>query len=104
MKSRIKYIRRIQIIKDTSEPGLLGVLAEGVADLFTTLKPILVPKKSDTVPEDGIYELDFKLDDSPVELNDVELEVKVIIRMSNIPEWVKGIRVNADENSDIELV
>jgi hypothetical protein len=28
----------------------------------------------------------------------------VIIRLKNLPGWVKGIKINADENSDIELI
>lgn len=104
MKSRVKYIKRIQIIRDSSEPGLLAIRAEGVADLQMALNAVLVPRHYDTVPEDGIYEMDFKMDDSAVEYTDVEMQVQVIIRMKNIPSWVTGIRINADENADIELI
>ena len=103
MKGRIKYIRSISILKDETEPGLLSVLVEGVADLFTQLQPILVPKNPDTVSEDGIYELDLRLDEGNKTLSDVELKVDMVIPLDNIPEWVKAIRVNAEENSDIEL-
>jgi hypothetical protein len=68
------------------------------------LNPVLVPKKYDKAPEDGIFELDFKLDESGQEYTGVELEVEVVIRVKNLPDWVKGVRINADENSDIELV
>jgi hypothetical protein len=104
MKSRIKYVSRIQVIKDNSEPGLIAIKVEGVADLLTAFQPVLVPRKYEKAPEDGIFELDFTLDEDPREHTDVELEVEVVIRIKNIPAWVKGIRINAEENSDIELL
>lgn len=104
MKSRIKYVRRIQVIQDTSEPGLLAINAKGVADLEMPLAPALIPKTYDSAPEDGIYELDFLLDEKTREITGVELQVEVVFRLNNLPSWVKGIRINADENSDIELI
>jgi hypothetical protein len=104
MKSRIKYVSRIQVIRDNSEPGLLAIRVEGIADLNTILKPILVPKKYNTEPKDGIFELDFNLQEGDEGISDVELEVQVIIRLKNIPDWVKGVRINAERNSDIELI
>jgi hypothetical protein len=104
MKSGIKYIRRIKIIRDDTEPGILGIKAEGVADFLTSLRPVLIPRKTDEDPGDGIYELDFRLDESPQEIKDVEIEVNVVFRLKNVPSWVKGFRINADENSDIELI
>jgi hypothetical protein len=104
MKSRIKYVRRIQVVRDQEEPGLLAIKAQGVADLKMPLNPVLVPRKYDTAPEDGIYELDFKLDESGQEYTGVELEVEVVVKLKNLPAWVKGVKINADENSDIELV
>jgi len=104
MKNRIKYVRRIQVIKDSAEPGLLAIKAEGIADLRMPLHPVLIPREYSSEPKDGIYELDFKLDETGQEITGVELEVEVIIRLKNLPAWVKGIKINADENSDIELV
>ena len=104
MKSRIKYVRRIQVVRDQEEPGLLAIKAQGVADLKMPLNPVLVPRKYDEAPEDGIYELDFRLDESGHEYTGVELEVEVVIKLKNLPAWVKGVKINADENSDIELV
>ena len=104
MKSRVKYIRRIKIIRDDSETGLIGIQAEGIADLLTSLQPVLVPRKKDKDPDDGIYELDFTMEEGTQEHKDVEIEVNVILRLKNIPDWVKGFRINAEENSDIELI
>ena len=104
MKGRIKYVSRIQVIRDVSEPGLIAIRVKGLADLQAILQPLLVPRKYDTAPADGIFELDFTLEDSSQEHTDVELEVEVVIRLKNIPDWVKGIRINAEENSDIELL
>jgi hypothetical protein len=104
MKSRIKFVKRIQVIRDSAEPELIAIKAYGVADLEMPLNPVLVPRSYQTTPDDGIFELDFKLDDSGQEYTGVELEVEVIIRMKNLPSWVQGIKINADENSDIELL
>ena len=92
------------MIRDAAQPELLAIKAEGVADINLPLHPVLIPMPYDSVPEDGIYELDFKLDETNQELTEVELEVEVIIRMKNLPSWVKGVKINADENSDIELI
>ena len=35
---------------------------------------------------------------------DVELEVDVVFRIKNLPDWVQGVKINAEENSDIELI
>lgn len=104
MKSRIKFVKKIQLIRDKTEPDLLAIKAQGIADLKMPLNPVLVPRNYDTAPEDGIFELDFKLDEECHEITGVELEVEVIIRLKNLPEWVNGIKINAAENSDIELL
>jgi hypothetical protein len=104
MKSKIKYINRIQVIRDTSEPGLLAIRVAGIADLKSVLQPVLVPKDYKTEPDDGIFELDFKVEEGETGIEDVDLEVEVVIRLRNIPDWVKGIRINAEDNSDIELI
>lgn len=104
MENRIKFVRNITVIRDQEDTGLLLIKARGVADLRMLLNPVLVPRKYDRTPTDGIFELDFKLDDRLQDLTDVELDMEVVIKLKNIPEWVKGIKVNAEENSDIELV
>ena len=104
MKNRIKYVKRIQVIRDETKPGLLAIRVDGTADLNHVLNPVLIPKKYEAEPKDGIFELDLKMEEGDQGINDVELEVKVILTMKNIPEWVKGIRINAEENSDIELL
>jgi hypothetical protein len=63
-----------------------------------------VPRKYESIPEDGIYELDFILDSTSGELSNVELDVEVVFRVKSLPGWVKGVKINADENSDIELL
>jgi hypothetical protein len=39
-----------------------------------------------------------------VEDTEVDLEVDVVFRFNNLPSWVKAIKVNATDNSDIELI
>jgi hypothetical protein len=104
MKSRIKYVKRIQLIKSTSEPDLLAIKATGIAEISMQDTPVLVPKIYEEIPPDGIYELEFKMQEGREDLTNVEIEVEVIVRIKNLPAWVKGVKINASDNSDIELV
>lgn len=104
MNDEIKYVKDIRIIKETAEPDLMAIKAKGIASLKKLVAPVLVPKKYDIEPEDGIFELDFALGETHEEFIDVEMDVEVVFRIKNLPAWVKGIRINASENSDIELI
>ena len=104
MKNRIKYVKRIQLIKNTAEAGLLAIKATGIAEISMQSTPVLVPREYKDVPSDGIFELDFKMEESAEDLTNVEIEVEVIIRINKLPSWVKGVKINASDNSDIELV
>ena len=102
--NKIRFVKDIRIVKEDSEPDLMAVKAKGVAELKKLIAPVLVPREYKDIPEDGIYELDFVLDNTGEEYTDVELEVEVVFRIKAMPEWVKGIKINASENSDIELI
>gem|GEM_PF-1701846 len=104
MNKKIKFINRIRVVRNVAENDLLFVKACGSTEIMLQAVPVLVPKKYDSAPEDGIYELDFKLDDNQHDITSVVMEVEVVLRLSELPEWVKGIRINANENSDIELI
>jgi hypothetical protein len=104
MKNRIKYVKRIQLIKNTAEPDLLAIKATGIAEISMHSTPVLVPKTYEEIPSDGIFEMDFRMEESQEDLTNVEIEVEVIIRIRNLPEWVKGVKINASDNSDIELI
>jgi hypothetical protein len=104
MNDTIRYVKDIRIVKDDNEPDLMAIRAKGIAELKKLVAPVLVPKKYDKIPDDGIYELDFVLDDAIDEMENVELEVEVVFRLKSLPEWVKGVKINAAENSDIELI
>lgn len=102
---KVKYIKDIRIIKDDDEPQVMAVKARGIAELKHLLSPVLVSTSDPDSPSgDGIYELDFVLGDSGDQLTEVEMEVDVVFKFRNLPDWVKGIKVNAKENSDIELI
>ena len=102
---KVKYIKDIRIVKEENEPRMMAVKATGVAELKHILSPILVSSTDPDIPsKDGIYEMDFVLGDSGDQLTEVEMEVDVVFRFKNIPDWVKAIKVNARDNSDIELV
>ncbi len=104
MKDNIRYIKEIQIIREDTGPDLMAVKAKGIAQISRLIAPKLVPRDTDIEPEDGIYQLDFTMDESYNEDTLVELEVDVVFRIKSLPNWVKGIKINALENSDIELL
>jgi len=104
MKNEITYVKDIRIIKEAAEPDLMAIKARGIASIKRLVAPVLIPKEYSSEPADGIYELDFTLDESHQDFVDVELEVEVVFRIKNLPEWVKGVKINAAENSDIELL
>ena len=104
MENRIKYLREIQVFRSKDEPELLVIKAKGIADILTPFNPVLVPRESKDIPSDGIMELDFKLDKGRERNTDVKMEVEIVIRVKNLPSWVQGFRINAEENSDIELI
>lgn len=104
MDDTIRFVKEIRIAKDDSEPDLLAIKASGIAEIKKLISPVLVPRKYEEAPDDGIYELDFILDHTDEEYTNVELEVGVVFRIKNLPDWVKGVKINAAENSDIELI
>jgi len=102
---KVRYLKDIRIAREETDPGILAVKATGVAQLKNLLSPVLIANKQNNDSEnDGVYELDFVLGQTGSDLVDVEMEVDVVFRMKNIPNWVKAIKVNALENSDIELI
>ena len=103
--NKIKFIKNITIVKEEAESDLMLIKATGIVDLNTILTPVLVPSVEDSGPtKDGIYELDFILDKSAKSIENIELEVDVIFRIDKSHSWIKGIKINAEENSDIELL
>ena len=104
MNGNVRYVKNIRIIKHENEPDLMAVKAIGVAVINNLINPVLVPKKYTEAPSDGILELDFILLPYGDDIPDVEMEVDVILKLKNLPPWVKGLKINASENSDIELI
>ena len=104
MKNEITYVKDVRIIKESDKPDLMAIKARGIASLTKLVAPVLVPREYLSMPEDGIYELDFGLNETHVDFINVELEVEVVFRVKNLPDWVKGVKINAAENSDIELL
>ncbi len=102
---KVKYIKGIQIIRDKEEPQMMAIKASGIAELKHLISPVLVSASDPQKPSsDGIYEMDFVLGDTGSTPMEVEMEVDVVFRFRNLPKWVKGIKVNARDNSDIELI
>ncbi|MBN2173493.1 MAG: hypothetical protein JW731_05140 [Bacteroidales bacterium] len=104
MENKIRFVKDIRIIKENAEPDLMAIKAKGIAELKKLIAPILIPREYEKPPGDGIYELDFILDNTGEDYTNVELEVDVVFRVKSMPDWVKGVKINAAENSDIELI
>ena len=104
MSANLKLVNSIQIILPQNEPGLMAIKASGIAKISQLYTPVLVPRNHEEAPEDGILELDFRLIPSEESFENVEMEVDLVLDKNQLPSWVKGLRVNASENSDIELI
>lgn len=104
MKSTVRYVNNIRIIRKENEYELMAIKAKGIAVINGLINPVLVPKEYNDAPSDGIFELDFMLEDAQNYMPHVELEVDVVFRIKDLPSWVKGVKINASENSDIELI
>lgn len=101
----VKYIKDLKVIKSTDAEGVVLIKARGITEMkkmisasFTSISESKIPTK------DGILELDFVLGSLENEVVAVELEFDVAVKLKAIPDWVKGIKVNALENSDIEIL
>jgi hypothetical protein len=102
---KIKYLKNIQVIKEQTEPGILAIKATGVTQLKDLISPVLVAAERNKQPAgDGVFELDFVLGQTGTNPVDVEMEIDVVFKLKNVPDWVRAIKVNALENSDIELI
>ena len=104
MKDKIKYVKDIQIVKSDKEPGLIQIKAKGIAYISELVVPVLVPGKNETIADDGIYELEFKFDSPGTEGMIVEIEIKTELRIKNLPDNIKAIKIKASDNADIELI
>ncbi len=104
MSGNLKYVKNLQIIRPENEPGLVSIKANGVVEITNLYRPVLAPKQYDEAPEDGILELDFMLLPAENGFSDVEMEVDIVFKVKDLPAWVKGLKVTAVENSDIELI
>jgi hypothetical protein len=102
---KIKYLKDFEVVRGDGEQQMLAIKAKGIAQLKNLLSPSLVAAERNNTPSgDGVFELDFVLGQTGTDLMDVEMEVDVVFRMKNIPDWVRAIKINALENSDIELI
>ncbi|MCD4734630.1 MAG: hypothetical protein K8R53_01180 [Bacteroidales bacterium] len=104
MKDTIRFVKDIRILKEDKEPDLITIRARGIAELKKLIAPVLIAREYDTIPKDGLYELNFVLDNTGEEITKVDLAVDVVFRINSLPKWVKGIKIYASENSDIELL
>lgn len=88
------------------EERLMLIEVKGTSDHEQPGVPKLVPsseigKRSD----DGLLELNFI--NQPVEherSKNLTFEIKTVIDMGKLPDNLKGVKVNAEENADIVLI
>ncbi len=88
------------------EKRLMLIEVKGISDYEQPGIPKLVPtyeigKRKNA----GILELDFI--NQPVEYakkEEVAFEIRTVIDLGKLPEELKGIKVNAEENADIVLI
>ena len=104
MSGSLKYVKKLQVIRPENEPGLVSISASGIVELTKLYRPVLSPKQYDKPPEDGILELEFLMLPAEEGISDIEMEVNIVFKVKDLPPWVKGLKVNASENSDIELI
>lgn len=103
--NKIKYLKDLVVLRDEKYPELIQLKIAGIARLKHLLSPIIASaNEQDLSPVDGIYELDLMLSDTDGESLDVDLEMNVVIQLKNLPNNVKAIRVNAEDNSEIEII
>jgi hypothetical protein len=104
MENTISFVKDVRIPKGAAEPHLMAIKARGTATIRRLVAPVLIPREYPSAPPDGIFELDITLDESHQDFTDVDLEVEVFFRIKNLPDWVNGVKVNASNNSGIELL
>lgn len=100
----VTYVKNIYISRHENEPGLMAVKASGIAEINKLVRPVLVPKEYREAPGDGILELDLILLPDEDFTDSLEIELDFVFRLKDLPLWVKGLKINASENSDIELI
>jgi hypothetical protein len=104
MKSKIRFVKGIHVLRNGGAGKELAIRANGLAEVNIRMTPLLVPRDYTEEPADGIYELDFTLEENLGEATRMEVEVEVAFHIKNMPAWVRGVRINACDNSDIELL
>lgn len=104
MNNKIRYVKEVRIVKDSEERDLVAVKVKGLINIKKLIAPVLVPLEYREEPADGLFELDCIMNEVHDDFIDVELDVEVIFRINDVPKWVKGFKINAAENSDIELL
>jgi hypothetical protein len=102
---KIKLLKGLMVQRDQENPELVQLRVTGITGLKQLLSPVIASvEKHDKSSGEGIYEFDLLLSETGMELMDVDLEVSVIFQIKDLPGWVKAIRVNAEENSEIEII
>ena len=104
---KIQYLTNLQVVFDNNANRNLVMLeAEGYSNDETIGIPSFVKKTGIAdLPPDGVLEFDFVIEPLDDEIRDVlSWSSKIIFDLNKFPGKLKGIKVNALENSDIVLI
>jgi hypothetical protein len=83
-----------------SNPPQLAVSTHGIASTRGWTQPRLIPHEYDEPPEDGIIEYDFVADPPETRAQRIVTPISSSYFTCPIPDWVKGVRVIAEKNSE----
>jgi hypothetical protein len=102
---KVNYLKKLRLFRNENDPDLVKLRVTGVTRFTRLLAPFVYPAgQHENAPDDGVYELNLMMKESENDTVDVELELDVVFDLKSLPKWVRAIRVNAAENSEIELI
>ena len=89
MSAILKYVNGLRVILPENEPGLMAIKANGIAKISQLYTPVLVPRKHEEAPEDGILELDIHFIPAENAYADVNMEVDLVLNKEELPAFPK---------------
>lgn len=104
---KIQYLTNLQVVFDNNRHHNLVMLeAEGYSNEEMIGIPSFLKKSGITdLPPDGVLEFDFVIEPLDIEIREVlSWSTKIVFDLNKFPGKLKGIKVNAIENSDIVLI
>jgi len=103
---RIQYLTNLNVFIDRNiQKNLILLEVEGYSNNEYIGIPSLVKKNISTPLVDGILEFDLMLEPLEAKMRKVlNWSTRIVFDLNDFPEKLVGIKVNAQNNSDIVLV